>query len=246
MEAAFEGCYFLGNPGGSAGGPNTPYATGGCAGGGAGHCYQSSCCSHPKRVSTDPPNCMMCNGAFITLSATKAGVAISRGEVFGFSIINSFFDWGSPWYANTSVGHRAIAINETEALFNRSQITNTIVEGNTFTGVHGSATRLRRNLRLDNATLWSFDLCNELLFPPPSKAEIGRRGGTDGEKAGSMFAYVGYSIQIEDDASWVQHKLGSADRCTVRVLTDKATTATVFIEVDQSKESLQYVPNVPP
>ena len=159
--------------------------------------------------------------------------------------------------AQRSAGHRAIALNETQAAFNRSQITNTIVEGNTFTGVQGSATRLRKSLRLENAKVWSFDLCQELLFPPHLKtpfedaADLNLAGSSSSSGGGggntpSMFAFVGYTIQIEDEAAFVQHKLGPSDGCIARVMTDKPTTATVFIEVDQSKVSLQYTPNAPP
>lgn len=244
MEVAFEGCYFLGNPGGAAGGVGTPYADKECAGGGEEHCYQSTCCSHPKQ-STDPPNCMMCNGAFITLSSTKNGHSISKGEVFGFSVTNSFFDWGGPWYSNTSNGRRAIAINETnETAFDRSLITNSRVAGNSFTGIQGSSTRLRKSLRLENAKLWTFDFCTELLFPPVST----RNYGAPLASAAAMFPFVGYSIQIEDADVFVQHKLAPANEsngCKVEVMTDKPVSAIVYVEVDQSKESLQYIPKVP-
>ena len=80
-----------------------------------------------------------------------------------------FFDWGPAWYQNASAarGRVAFKINETEARFNRSLITNTRVYGNSFTSVQGTATKLRRRLRLERATEWPFDLCDELFFGPP-------------------------------------------------------------------------------
>ena len=38
----------------------------------------------------DPAGCAVCHGAFVTLSATKAGVELSRGEVYGLQILNSY------------------------------------------------------------------------------------------------------------------------------------------------------------
>ena len=90
-DPRLQGCYWLGNPGGAAGGA-PPYTDDGCAGGSTDHCYESTCCSVPPSHQ-DPPGCAVCHGAFVTLSATKFGVELSRGEVYGLQIINSFFDW---------------------------------------------------------------------------------------------------------------------------------------------------------
>ena len=45
---------------------------------------------------------------------------------------------------------------------------------------------------------------------------------------------------------FARHKLGKVDGCRFKVMTDQPVTATVFVEADQSKESLLYVPQVPP
>ena len=71
-------------------------------------------------------------------AATKFGVGLSKGELFGLSVRNSFFDWGPGWYANESIGRAAIVINETEGEFDRQLIVNTVVTDNTFTGARVS------------------------------------------------------------------------------------------------------------
>ena len=63
---------------------------------------------------------------------------------------------------------------------------------NTFTGARGAATVLSRSLRLDNATSWVFDLCDDLLLPP-------RPGVRE-----SVFAHVSYSAFDAGCLSFVQ------------------------------------------
>ena len=223
MEISFDGCYFLGNPGGAAGGA-LPYneTANACPGGSPEHCYASTCCSQP-RSPHDPAACMECHGAFITLAATKAGVAASKGEVFGFSLTNSFFDWGPEWYATGSPGRVAVAINETQGKFNRSRIVSTRMEHNTFTGVQGAATKLTRQLHLTTATLWRFDICDGILFPAAKAGELERSGAGSAGSAGSaerIAHHVDYSIQIEDSsdaAGFARHKLGAIKGCIVEV-----------------------------
>ena len=231
MEISFDGCYFLGNPGGAAGGA-PPYDEK-CPGGSEEACYSATCCSQPRAVH-DPADCMECNGAFITLAATRAGVKASKGEVFGFSLTNSYFDWGPPWYANASHGRRAIAINETQGRFDRGRIVNSRVEHNTFTGVRGSATKLTLQLRQPASQLWTFDVCAAgILFPAAA-------GSSE-----QLVHHVDYSIQIEEAATFARHKLGNTKGCVVEVRTDVPVTATVFLTVDQSSTSMQYVPMTP-
>ena len=81
-------------------------------------------------------------------------MSLSKGELFGLIVRNSYFDWGGGggWYTNESIGRAAFCINETEAEFDRSLVTNTVVRDNTFTGARGAATVLSRSLRQENST----------------------------------------------------------------------------------------------
>ena len=108
---------------------------------------------------------------------------------------------GPAWYQNASAarGRVAFAINETKASFNRSLITNTRVHGNSFTSVRGTATQLRRSLRLERATEWPFDLCDALLFGPPRPRAAASVSASALDAAPSFFAHLAYSIQIEDE-----------------------------------------------
>jgi hypothetical protein len=81
--------------------------------------------------------------------------------------------------------------------------------------------------------VWAFDLCTDLLLPP--------RPGTK-EK---VLAHVAYSIEIEGAASFARHKLAETQGCVVKVMTDVAVTATVYVDVDQSKQTMLYVPQTP-
>ena len=93
---------------------------------------------------------------------------------------------------------------------------------NTFTGARGAATVLSRSLRLENATSWVFDLCDDLLLPP-------RPGVRE-----SVFAHVSYSIAI-DGESFTRHKMSEPEGCVVTVRTEEPVSGTVSITVDQSQ-----------
>ena len=81
--------------------------------------------------------------------------------------------------------------------------------------------------------MWHFDLCDSLLLPP--------RLGTKE----NVFQHVRYSIEIEGASSFARHKLAENSGCVVTVATDEPVTGTVYIDVDQSSQSMQYVPQTP-
>ncbi len=208
---------------------------------------------------------MRCDGAFVTLSATKP----SR-ELYGVKITDCMADWGPPWYANASAitndtssfgGRVAIKVNETRGSFDRSRIVGTQVEGNTFTGVDGRSTRADLRLRREHATVWEFDVCKALLFHQQHAGqENGQENGQHSAAGASMSTstrtstrtppslsqlQVQYTIQIEG-ADFARHKLGNVSDCRVQVVTDVSVTGTVFLHVDESRSEVLYVPLAPP
>ena len=92
------------------------------------------------------------------------------------------------------------------------------VEGNMLqNGFKQKGVRASKMLKLSDATQWKFDFSDELIF---NNIDI---------------EWISYTIQIDDETSFVQHTARPPVGKTVIIETSEKVSATVYVTVDQSQ-----------
>ena len=149
----------------------------------------------------------------------------------------------------------AFKLNETNGQFDRQAITNSVVEGNSYQAVRGSATRVQRSLYSNWSYTgpgpWRFDLCDDMLFL--NRTPTGRSAGnfswpcarTVGCNAfkDDIFAHLQFSMRTVDEGTPFSRPpfISSVEGCvvTVSVRTNwDGGAAAVYLTADQSRDDL--------
>jgi hypothetical protein len=166
-------------------------------------------------------------------------------------------------FHSASKDHPVVAfqLNETQGYFHRgthagdpSGMEDVLVAGNTFRGVKGAASRVRRALtHTAPATDWVFDLCGDLLLGESAAAGA---PGSEPEYANGLFGHLQYSLRLDGNNShrrtrgasdatgsngasaFVRSAITAVDGCRVTVSTDTPVVGTVYLDADQSTQDL--------
>ena len=132
----------------------------------------------------------------------------------------------------------AFKLNETNGEFDRQQITNSLVEGNSYSGVKGATTRVQRSLWSNPPqSTWAFDLCDDMLFTNTTTSSSTRGRVTSGAYKEDIFAFLQYSVRVQDAATELgASAISSVEGCVVTVTTEKPVSGAVYLTADQSRD----------
>jgi hypothetical protein len=182
------------------------------------------------------------NPAFVELVAVGGSTAI---PITGLRLTGNIFR--SSGAHPTSGTLTAFKVNETDGKFGRSLLTNSLVAGNSYQGVKGSATRVQRSIWQNSpkATSWTFNLCDDMLFGnvsdgsnttgSNSNSEVSM--GREATYTNDIFAHLQYSVRVQDPATELgASAISGVDGCVVTVTTEKPVSGAVYLTADQSRD----------
>ena len=198
----------------------------------------------PRRPTMNPHFiCPHCNRIFLQAVGGNTSIPIDGVRFTG----NVFRSSG----AHPDLGVlTAFKLNETDGAFGRHLVTNSLVAGNSFDAVQGSATRVQTVLwqtEAPGATEWVFDLCDDLLFTNTTAADLNPDAyPTD------IFGHLQYSVRLQGGGGGAGAGRGGAGAaqaagataitsvagCVVTVSTERAVQGAVYLTADQSRDDL--------